>query len=146
MKAYPNAGGIGVNWCLFGSNGHIIKPDGGVLENYTSRAEEDFSENVHIKTICDPVKVWAFASVHWPIYRRGFRNLSEEGEGISFCNCSYSIHFDKIRINHYFTKSMQEFTVKIARGRADGSSILSMTDFYWKDRNEVYDTEILSRF
>lgn len=145
MKAHPQAGGLGVNWCIFGSSGHITKPEGGVLENYTSREEEDFRDNSHLKTICDPVKVWSFASAHWPIYRRGFRNLNEDGEDISFCNCSPEIHFSKIRINHYFTKSREEFIIKKdVRGDVN-NNFRGWSDFDEKDRNEVHDTEILSR-
>lgn len=61
MASHPNAGGLAVNWCIFGSNGHKTKPDGGVLENYTKRAQDNFSAHEVIKTICDPAKVFNIA-------------------------------------------------------------------------------------
>ncbi|MBQ7733401.1 MAG: glycosyltransferase family 2 protein, partial [Synergistaceae bacterium] len=56
MKSHPNAGGLGVNWLIFGSSGHETKPEGGVLKNFTRCAEKNFRANHHIKTICDPMK------------------------------------------------------------------------------------------
>ncbi len=144
MKAYPNAGGIGINWCIFGSNGHIAKPEGGVLENYTMRAEDSFYTNRTIKTICDPTKVFALLSSHCPICRRGFQVLDENGETIEGSS-SQAVHFSKIRINHYFTKSLEDYQVKIARGRVDFlKGTRSMKEFDTHDKNDIHDTEILS--
>ena len=143
MTSHPEAGGIGVNWCIFGSNGHITKPEGGVLENYTRRSEDDFPNNKHIKTICDPMKVLAVHHVHYPFYRRGFLNLDENGRTITG-PFTETVSFSKIRINHYFGKSLEEFKAKRARGRATADALKPMSDFDWHDRNDVPDTEILS--
>ena len=146
MSYHKNAGGIGINWCMFGSSGHHKKPKGGVLENFTMRAEKDFGTNRLIKTICDPMKVLSIPSVHFPIYRRGFHNLDEEGNIIAHgYSLTKEVRFDKIRINHYYTKSKEEYMInKIKRGYAD-STVRNIDDFYFCDRNEVIDTEILSR-
>ena len=143
MKTHPEAGGLGVNWCLFGSNGHITKPEGGVLENYTMRAADNFCNNLYVKTISDTSKIW-YLGCHFPICRRGYYNLDENG-AVIFASTSEKVHFDRIRVNHYFTKSYEEFLAKRARGRADGSPQLPMSAFDKQDRNEVHDTEILSR-
>jgi hypothetical protein len=44
-----------------------------------------------------------------------------------------------IRINHYFTKSKDEFLQKKARGRATTSSLRTMQDFTDHDKNDVLD-------
>ena len=142
MTSHPNAGGIGVNWCVFGSNGHTTKPEGGVLENYTMRAEDDFFPNRHIKTICDPSRVIS-VSTHYPTYVRGFYNLDENGEKIDG-PLTQAVHFSKIRINHYFTKSREEFMLKRNRGMADNNGIRNVSDFDSHDQNVIHDTEILS--
>ena len=147
MNEHPNAGGIGVNWLVFGSNGHESKPEGGVLENFTRCAEKDFSSNHYIKTICDPMKVLSVFDAHTLLYYKNFRNLDENGNPIGqIVNLSLtkSVNFDKIRINHYFTKSKQEFMQKRARGRAYNGGIRPIENFYDHDRNEVLDIEILS--
>ena len=142
MTSHPNAGGLAINWCMFGSNGHEKRPAGGVLENFTRRAEDNFSCNRHVKTICDPAKTLAI-KVHYPLCYRGFHNLNENGE-IIYTYASESVCFSKIRINHYFTKSLEEYIIKRNRGRATTKDIRSMRDFEAFDQNVILDTEILS--
>ena len=143
MSSHKEAGGLAVNWCVFGSSGHITKPEGGVLENYTMRAEDDFAINLHIKTICDPSKTMCFAHVHYPNYRRGFCNFGENGEKV-FGPFTKEVHFENIRINHYLTKSKEEYIAKRKRGCADENQVRDMSEFYQYERYEVNDTEILS--
>ena len=144
MKSHENAGGIGINWCIFGSNGHITKPEGGVLENYTMRSKDNFESNLHIKTICDPLKVFFYGHCHFPTYRRGFRNLDENGN-IVIGPFTSKVSFSKIRINHYFGKSREEFIAKMNRGLADTLRFYDMSNFERYDHNVIHDTEILSR-
>lgn len=143
MSKHPNAGGLGVNWLVFGSSGHETKPEGGVLKNFTMCVEHDNPYNFHIKTICDSMKVFCWHHVHFPLYRRGFYNLSENGEIITgpFSN---TVSFDKIRINHYRYKSQEEFIEKVARGRADADIKRELKDFLGHEFNINTDTEILS--
>lgn len=143
MNSHPNAGGLAVNWCIFGSGGHITKPEGGVLENFTMRSEKDFSINHIIKTICDPMKVFSWINAHFPLYYRGFSNLDENGNAVTRAS-SASVNFETIRINHYFVKSREEFIAKRNRGMADCLGLRSMSEFDWHDKNEYTDTEILS--
>jgi hypothetical protein len=42
-------------------------------------------------------------------------------------------------INHYFTKTLEEFLLKKARGRATTSATRSMDDFHRHNFNEVED-------
>ena len=144
MSVHPQAGGLAVNWCIFGSNGHITKPEGGVLENYTMRAEDNYTSNHTFKTICDPMKVWTVVSSHSPMCRKGFRIFSEDGSA-ALGTSTYDVHFDRIRINHYFTKSREEFIFK-KDIRGDVNNLFrDWNDFYRNDQNIIHDTEILSR-
>lgn len=140
MKKYPHAGGLGVNWLMFGSSGHETKPKGGVLKNFVMCAEKDFSANRHIKTICDPMKVLGIYNPHFAVYIRGFHNLNENGEIIE-SHHTEEVSFEKIRINHYYAKSKEEFIERRAKARLKGS----MGGFYHYDQNVVKDTEILER-
>ena len=146
MAAHPNAGGLGINWLVFGSSHHEKRPAGGVIENFTMCAERDFMPNRHIKTICDPVKAIS-AGAHYTMYSRGFHNLDENGEIIGGA-LSGQPHFEKIRINHYFCKSKDEYiAIKMKRGDVAlgiSSKNTTLNVFNSHDRNEVIDTEILS--
>ncbi|MBQ3625631.1 MAG: glycosyltransferase family 92 protein, partial [Synergistaceae bacterium] len=143
MSEYPNAGGIGVNWLIFGSSGHETKPEGGVLKNFVMCAEKDFSANLHIKTICDPAKVFSYNHPHYPKYFKGYYNFNENGEIIKEA-ITDEVSFSKIRINHYYCKSKEEYIRKKNRGMADVNSVRNESEFYGNDQNIIKDTEILS--
>ena len=143
MNTHKNAGGIAINWLIFGSAGFEKKPEGGVLENYTMCAEKDFSRNHFVKTICDPSKLLGWGNPHNPIYYRGFYNLDENGNIANYTRTEH-VNYEKIRINHYFTKSKEEYIQKKNRGMADNLLIRTMEDFYIHDQNVLKDTEILS--
>lgn len=48
-------------------------------------------------------------------------------------------HFEIAHLNHYFSKSFEEFLQKRARGKADCNEIRSMDEFYAHDKNEEFD-------
>ena len=143
MKAHKQAGGIGANWLIFGSSGYETKPAGGVLKNFVMCAEKNFIANHYVKTICDPQKVFMFNDAHKPIYLKGYENFNENGEIIKL-SVTEEVSFDKIRINHYFSKSKEEYIKKRNRGMADNKNIRPMDNFYSHDQNIIKDTEILS--
>ena len=51
----------------------------------------------------------------------------------------------KLRINHYFLKSREDFKRKVERGRADIKERRKIDEFDSNDRNEIEDLTI-SRF
>lgn len=134
-------GGIIVNWLLFGSNGLERKPEGLVIENYVRRAKNSFEENKNYKSIIDPRKVIGFSCPHYPIYLIGKYAVNEKLERIEESKVKGS--YSKLRINHYFTKSKEEYEIKKNRGKADLNEKRDWTDFVKHDRNEVLDEEIL---
>lgn len=142
MKFHKNAGGIAVNWLIFGSSGHETKPEGGVLENYLMCSEKNFGPNHFIKTISDPSKILGFGNPHNPIYKFGFHNLNENGE-ISHYPQTKEVNHEKIRINHYFTKSKEEYIKKKNRGNVAFKEFRTDRDFYGHDQNIIKDTKIL---
>ena len=135
-------GGLVVNWLCFGSSGHIKIPQGGVLENYLWRTPDNASENHMIKSVVMPSKVVAFVSPHYPIYRQGYMGMNEKGEKVKASRTN-SVSTSLIRNNHYFTKSLEDFEAKVARGRADMKRKRQMTQFNQDGRNEVFDDRIL---
>jgi len=57
----------------------------------------------------------------------------------------YSSRFSgqKIQVNHYFTKSQEEFMTKRERGRADIGGRETLEEFKLKDVNDVFDDGII---
>ena len=144
MKAYPNAGALEINWLIFGSSHHEKRPAGGVLENFTM-CSKNFRSNGFTKYICDPLKTLA-AGVHMPVLRKGSCNLDENGDIVDNIPTD-KFSFEKIRINHYFCKSLEEYTaIKMGRGDVTfGVTVKKIGMFHDHDQNEEIDTEILSR-
>lgn len=127
FKENPSAGGIAVNWRMFGSSGFISKPKGGVLDSFLYRAKENGRGNNCIKTITNPRRVYSYDHVHYPIYLFGFYSVDENGNKVNgWSHPQNNIH--KLRINHYFTKSKEEWIKRRRLGKAD-----------FEDRDQVID-------
>lgn len=119
-EQYP---GVVVNWVFFDSNGHDTKPTahGGLLTaNYTRvRKNHDHSYNNIIsdkvvKTIVNPKQVVNYISEHIGLFYRHRAAVTENYQGIR--GISTSFHSSaKIRLNHYKTKSREEYLSKITR-------------------------------
>ena len=146
---------LGMNWQHFGSNGHETADySRGVLERFTRRAKSDWTfmneeegfqaGNIYIKSIVNPRRVDYPISPHYAVYFPGFTSLNSAGTK-TYRAGSHPIAADKIVVNHYYTKSLEEFTVKVNRGSACREvNHKKMTMFQTFDRNEVFDDGILS--
>ncbi|NRO08907.1 glycosyltransferase family 2 protein [Lactobacillus helveticus] len=135
-------GGIGLNWMIFGSSHFKKQPKGLVTQSYLYRSKYSFAKNNTIKTICNPRAVVGILNPHYVEYRKGYHAVNALGdymEGPSTCNSSKMI----MRVNHYFTKSKEEFMQKRARGMADQDKIRNISDFKLHDRNDVFDDSML---
>lgn len=138
----PQVGGIGINWLIFGSSHYLHKPQGLVTQNFIYRSKFMFDVNYHIKTLCDPTKVAGFLNPHYPEYLSGYYSVNVDEKKINGA-FSKPIIDPPIRINHYFTKSKEEFMKKRQRGMADNNRIRNYTDFEKHDRNDVLDKSML---
>lgn len=137
-----NAGGLAVNWALFGSSGYRSKPKGKVTENYLHRGEKDFEKNRHIKTVCIPQRVWGFLNPHFAIYKKKFAAYTVSGEKVEG-PFTENVDWSGLRLNHYCTKSYEEFCAKRNKGRADSDADRADNDFAEHDVNDVLDDEML---
>ena len=137
LKSNVNYGGVVINWLCFGSNGHIIKPDGLVIEEYTRRGLEEFRANQNYKTIINPRRVFAFVYPHFPFYLKKCYGVDTDKNMVkTYTKIGV---YNKLRINHYFTKSKEEYEKKMNRGKADRSDYRTMDDFYMHDVNDIED-------
>ncbi|WP_281165140.1 glycosyltransferase family 2 protein [Liquorilactobacillus sicerae] len=132
-------GGLAINWQIFGSSHLEKKPVGLVTDNFVYRAEKNFKKNHHIKSIVLTQRTAGFINnPHSAFYLPGCHAVDERGKEIDG-PLSENVNTDIIRINHYFTKSKEEFLMKKARGRATISSHRTMQDFVDHDQNKVFD-------
>ena len=148
----PKAGGLAVNVFQFGSNGQK-KADlsKGVLERFTRRSSVDWLplENgiaegtARVKTIANPRKIKFFDNPHFAHYFEDYDAINENG-GIVPLYSNNPPTVEKIVMNHYKTKSFEEYKKKVQRGNADlYISNYDIENFKADDRNEIFDDEIL---
>jgi glycosyltransferase involved in cell wall biosynthesis len=118
LAAYERWPGVGVHWAVYGPSGHDVRPDGLIIENYLYRTTHP-NGNRWIKSIVDPKRVIRCVTPHAFRYVDGLA-VDEEERPITgpVKGRSLPVCFSKLRINHYWTKSRQEWQVKVARGWA----------------------------
>ena len=148
----PNAAGLAIHWQCFGSNGQE-KADysRGVLERFTRRAPKDWGTplkgkypggNCLVKTISNPRRITSVCDAHVADYFDGYYTINENGK-ITHGFFSLPVTCEKIAVNHYHTKSFEEYAEKIARGKADFYEKRTLNGFNSRDRNEDFDDGIL---
>ena len=117
LRDYDQYPAIALNWLMFCTSGHILKPEGLVIENYT-RCQA--GGNRHVRLITNPLKTERFVSAHEAIYYDGRYAVNEGREEV---RGPYSTppSIARLRVNHYWTKSVEEyFLKKLSRGDVAG--------------------------
>jgi hypothetical protein len=110
-------GAVLVQWRVFGPSGHVTRPPGLVMEAYTRRTTDDFPANAHIKSI---VRCSALLDVTHNPHAFVVRGAVCNAAGLAVDNVAIQpmpCHTDLV-INHYQTRSRQDWAAKIARGSA----------------------------
>ena len=109
LASYEDRGALGIPWSMFGSSGHILKPKGLVKDNYLYRRPDEF---MWIKSIINTQFCIRIDDPHHGIYtKKAVNEAFEEFEGPQ-CDSPRKL----IKLNHYFTRSLEEYKRKIERG------------------------------
>lgn len=125
---------------MYGSSGHETTPKGLMIEEFTWRANLPGGSNGFVKTIVRPECVRYFNHPHYPVFKYGFWNVNFDGDRV---DGAYNKIFEYkgVRINHYFTKSKEQWIQRRSMGKADGgpNDKRTIEEFYHHDKNEVID-------
>jgi hypothetical protein len=117
-KVYEPYADILLNWSIFGPSGHDRRPDGLVIENFTWRFPEDAEANRHVKSLVRTKDLIGIAGTPH-IFDCARPTCNARGEAVmSYAMQPVACH-DVMVINHYFTKSVEEWEFKKRRGRGD---------------------------
>ena len=116
LEEYDEFPAIGITWRVFGSSGLKVRTSEPQREKFTKYTYGHPYEN-HVKCIVDPMRtVGSSANPHSFCYTEGnCVNVNKEVVDGPFTTPIYN----KIWIDHYYTRSMEEWKEKIAKGRAD---------------------------
>ena len=143
--------GLAINWQVFGSN-NLEKADysRGVLERFTSRAPSDWNGfsgdggNIYRKVISNPRMIYHALNPHYAYYFDEKFAVNTDAKKVPPMYRNYPIRADKIVVNHYYAKSMEEFLKKkMPKGSSCMNAEYVMEDFLEFDRNEIFDDGIL---
>ena len=143
IESNKNAGGIGVNWKLFGSSGFEEKQEGLVTETFLRHGNESHWGNTHIKTICNPRLVKKYISPHYPQYILGVWNIAPNGKRQKLW-LNKNVDWSELAIHHYFCKSKEEYEIKRNRGFVHSKKTrYDDKRFIQYDLNDEYDDVML---
>ncbi|WP_020181369.1 glycosyltransferase family 2 protein [Methylopila sp. M107] len=139
-----------VNWKFFGSDGHLTRPKGLVVENYLHHGDAAHQGSRGVKSMAQfPGRVLR-VGVHYPLFDDVEAAKACYSDGVAFPAETAGVrpgetgvepHYDGASIHHYGLKSWDEFLIRRARGRGAGPSHPERhTDAYFSkyDRADVY--------
>lgn len=115
---FPN---LSLPWHMFGPSGHVRKPDGPVLLNYTMRMRDPLSKAKHstnFKCIVDPCEVVEISVHQFKTRQYGDSTVNDAGKRTSRDGRKAADFYSNqyLQLNHYYSKSREEMTKKMLRG------------------------------
>ena len=140
LNEYCENGGIAINWKIFGSSNLIQYSSVPVTKRFTKCNRE---VNKHIKMIFRSEHIIHLNNPH---YFPCLHNVRDTNGNEVTSPFNENGPDDIVQLNHYFTKSYNEFQLKKNRGRADINSIRTDDDFNSHDFNNYTDETIKSFF
>lgn len=134
---------IAMNWAMFGSNGHVARPEGLVIENYLRRADPTFPHNRMLKTIGRPGNILGCRSTHFFDVTGDYVDMTHKLLETASDHIEDPPDYSAGRLNHYFTQSYEDWQAKVVtRGYHDMQRRLE--DFANFDRNDIFDDSALA--
>ena len=128
FEAYP---GLAVHWIMFNSSGHILRPDGLVIENFVSCEPRGHPQ---VKLVVQAARTTQVNSPHTASFE-GDELAVDERQIRTASDAPEPPCVDVIRINHYWTKSVEEFFLrKAARGSPSGRQDRHLNDLLASER------------
>lgn len=118
---FKNFNTILVCWEFYGDNEKLYKEPGNVMDRFpeSSKIGSNNSKSMVVKTITrGGYKNCKFSHPHTIKYD-GVSYCNERGDRIKYGSTTNKT-YEYAKLNHYFTKSTEEFVNKVKRGRAAG--------------------------
>ena len=109
LKNYDQFGGLLVNWLLFGTSGVNTIPTNKLMIEMLNRCSQKMiPRNSWAKSIVQPKHTREVCNAHMFYYKEGFHAVNEDGKRVDGRGKTV-IANDKIRINHYWTRTKKHF-------------------------------------
>jgi hypothetical protein len=133
--------GFAVRWVPYGYDRHYKRPDGLVIENFRKHGDPIMLS----KSIFNPRAAIhaAPSAVHTPVYLDLSFGVTECGENNPW---KAPVSINEIRINHYVTKSYEEYTQKMLRNKTGFPETRNILPDYDPDYLSEYEDPIMDRY
>ncbi len=146
----PRVTSIGVNWRLFGDS-HLENWDNRpVIERFTFAAEPDFVVNRHLKSFSRVQSIGDL--IHMHVCSTNGEQAHPSGARLTMehWGLADAIELDVAQVNHYYTKTKEEYQNKKARGQGGAGDNKPELKYWYNDesfhshnRNDVEDVSAL---
>lgn len=118
LEEYERWAAVGVNRATYGTSSHKERPDGLVIESYLMK----WPSAASIKSIVDPSRAVRSLNPHAFEYHAGEFAVDEHKRPIDgWFTPEFTL--ERLRINHYYTRSEAEFRQKLKHVRADNAKL-----------------------
>ena len=130
LKNYEKFAGVFANWVTYGANGHVTKSIGPLRERFTKVSHYDKWADVAGKLITQPIYM-AEMIIHNGRAEPGFDIVDEHCRKIKdYMLIIENATHDYICVDHYYTKSYEEWLAKLRRGSGDAKFFRKYKDFF----------------
>ena len=143
LKRADQFSGMLIHWLNFGSSGHESRPVGLVLENYHERLPDSAATHRHVKSFARGASLIAEAGVH--VMRISGPVCNARGEAIENIAIQEKAYLSGMVINHYYTKSREDWKDKVNRGRATTEDPHVQKKLAWFDEQYTKVSQIEDR-
>ena len=130
LKDYEEHFALYIGWIVYNANGQLKYEKQPVRERFTNTT--GYIENCpRGKSIVRPKKIWKMGVHHPPPAWFGKQNIVDEDFNPLRSIGGYKPPMNKIVIDHYFTKSWEEWQNKINKGSSDNKGFRKMMEFFY---------------
>ena len=120
-KEFSKHSAVLLNWRMMGASGHIKRPSCGVVEAYTQEEPPVEMDKMYFwKSFCNLSKWRGIQKVHDAV---GAVNTNHNEDSSEWC-------YDKVWINHYFTKSWEDWCYRIFERGGTLKAHRFLSDFF----------------
>jgi Glycosyltransferase family 92 len=149
LAEFETLDAIGVNWKNFGSSGLERYEPRPVIDRFRRCSWREHGRNRRVKPLVRTAVMNRPGRPHTPKVLPPARYVDITGEKVRNGETRL-VHHETIRLNHYYTKSREEWEWKRARGRGGKPTSLPerkhwYPEFELRDRNEDVEEDIVKR-
>jgi glycosyltransferase involved in cell wall biosynthesis len=145
LRGFERFPGIEINWVLYGSGGRREKAEGLVMERFKDHDVWDSPYNRTVKSIHNPRCVF-YLNSHKADYISGKAAVDTDKNSAAEGSHDRPPLHNKLRINHYFLKSYEEFLSKIQKGRSAVAAKLKIEEFNQRDCNDIKNDPVMDSY